>query len=58
VEDDMSHYYINMPIFAAKGFTITPEIGVQSEEDAKSGDGVTTKQGKTTYYGVKWLIRF
>ena len=58
-EDETAFYYINLPIFATKGFTITPELGVTDEKDAKSPTtGVTTEQGKTTYYGVRWFIRF
>jgi hypothetical protein len=70
-EDNTQFYYINMPIFAAKGLTITPEIGVRDEDDAKYGSGRaatgnipavapggTLEQGKTTYYGVRWFIRF
>lgn len=57
-EDNTAFYYINMPIFAAKGLTITPEIGVRDEDDITSGTGVVTEQGKTTYYGVRWFIRF
>jgi len=58
-EDERAMYYINMPIFAAKGFTITPEIGVYDEKDATSPTtGLSTDQGKTTYYGVTWVLRF
>jgi hypothetical protein len=58
-EDERSMYYVNLPIFAAKGFTITPEIGVYDEKDfINPTTGLSTDQGKTTYYGVKWLIRF
>ena len=58
-EQDRSMYYINMPIFAAKGFTITPEIGVFDDGQIKSATtGINTKQGKTNYYGVTWNIRF
>jgi hypothetical protein len=58
-EDTTAFYYINMPIFAAKGLTITPEIGVTDEKDVKSPTtGLETPQGKATYYGVRWFIRF
>jgi hypothetical protein len=58
-EDERGMYYINMPIFAAKGFTITPEVGVYDEKDTTSPvNGLSTDQGKTTYYGVTWVLRF
>ena len=70
-EDTTAFYYINMPIFAAKGLTITPEIGIRDEKDATTATGRaasgslpavapggTIEQVKTTYYGVRWFIRF
>jgi hypothetical protein len=58
-EDTTAFYYINMPIFAAKGLTITPEIGVRDEKDVTDPTtGVSSNQGKATYYGLRWFIRF
>jgi hypothetical protein len=57
-EDSANNYYINMPIFAAKNFTITPGIGVRDDDDSTSGSGSVTPEGKETHYGVKWVIRF
>ena len=59
VTDDQAMYYINMPIFAAQGFTIAPEIGVRDEGNSNAGTGSPdVNDGDTTWYGVRWNIRF
>jgi hypothetical protein len=57
-DDNAANYYINMPIFLTKGLTLTPGIGVLDGKNTTDGAGTVTPQGKTTYYGVKWVIRF
>jgi hypothetical protein len=56
-EDTAFSYYINTTITLAPGVIIVPEIGIQSNDELKSG-GVTTKQSETTYFGAKWQISF
>jgi hypothetical protein len=46
-----------MPIQVAKGFSITPEIGVLDDGDDEVA-GVSTDEGKRTYFGAYWMISF
>jgi len=52
-------FYINMPIQFSKplSFTITPEICIFDNKDSKAGN-VKIDQGKKSYYGVTWLVKF
>jgi len=50
-------YYIQSTITLAPGFFIVPEVGVQSNDEIKSG-GVVTQQSETTYVGAKWQVNF
>ena len=56
-EDDASSMYAQLNIAIAKGFTVTPEIGVVDYGDIKTPTG-TTKEGDMTYYGAVWKIHF
>ena len=49
-------YYFNIPINIAKGFSITPEIGIETYKLKSGGD--STKIGKNTYFGANWRILF
>ena len=49
-------YYLNMPINIAKGFSITPEFGIETYKIKSGGD--STKIGKNTYFGANWRILF
>jgi len=56
-EDESSLMYAQLEIKIAKGFTITPEIGVV-DQDTQLNNGVVTKEGDLTYYGAVWKIHF
>ncbi len=56
-EDDACAYYAMLPITIAKGFTISPEIGV-IDKDTNTVAGVGTEQGDMLYYGAVWKIHF
>ena len=56
-EDDASSMYAQLNIGIAKGFTVTPEIGV-IDYGEQINDGVKTKEGDMTYYGAVWKIHF
>jgi hypothetical protein len=56
-EDDASSMYAQLNITIAKGFMVTPEIGVIDYGD-QINNGVTTKEGDFTYYGAVWKIHF
>jgi hypothetical protein len=53
-DEDTQVYYINATINVAKGFTITPEVGICDWGDNFAGQD----EGKTTYYGARWQITF
>jgi hypothetical protein len=52
--EDTQVYYINATINLAKGFTITPEVGISDWGENFAG----ADEGKTTYYGARWQITF
>jgi hypothetical protein len=58
-EEENAMFYINMPIQFSKplSFTITPEICIFDNKDSKAGN-VKIDQGKKSYYGVTWLVKF
>lgn len=56
-EDDKSCYYVSAPIYVTKGLVLTPYLAVVDNEDKTVG-GTKTEEGKTTYYGARWVIRF
>lgn len=56
-DNECSMWYVNLPIKVAKGFTITPEIGVYDYED-EIVDNVHRDNGDRTYYGLRWQINF
>ena len=60
LEDDIASYYIQAKINAAKGVTITPEIGkVDAKESGMRQRGaVMQDEGDTVYYGIHWQINF
>ena len=53
-EDEVAAYYVQATITFAKGVFIVPEIGVIDFKD----DQYDRDEGKTTYYGLQWQIRF
>ncbi len=57
-DDTNSWYYLVAIVTPIKGVTIYPEIGVRDDEDFTNSDGVTTEQGKRTYFGAYWKISF
>lgn len=57
-EDDNGTYYLVCAITPVKGLTIYPEIGVRDDKDVTTPSGVTTDQGKRTYFGAYWKISF
>ena len=46
--------YLQAVITVAKGFYITPEIGIFDYEH----DGAGNDEGDVTYYGIQWKISF
>lgn len=57
-KDENGTYYLVFAITPVKGLTIYPEIGVRDEKDKTDASGVTTDQGKRTYFGAYWKISF
>jgi len=56
-EDDASTMYAQLNITIAKGFMVTPEIGIV-DKGTHTVDGVESEQGDMTYYGAVWKITF
>ncbi|NQT56131.1 MAG: hypothetical protein HQ551_07870 [Desulfobacteraceae bacterium] len=52
--DPPCSYYLQAVITVAKGFYITPEIGIFDYEH----DGAGNDEGDVTYYGIQWKISF
>jgi len=52
--DPACSYYLQAVITVAKGFYITPEIGIFDYEH----DGAGNDEGDVTYYGIQWKISF
>ena len=53
-EDETASYYVQAKITFAKGVFIVPEIGAIDRKD----DLLGLDEGKATYYGLQWQIRF
>jgi hypothetical protein len=52
--DPACSYYLQAVITVAKGFYITPEIGIFDYEH----DGAGNDEGDVAYYGIQWRISF
>lgn len=57
LEDNAQSYYVNATIILAPGVFVVPEIGKLDLDDISLA-GMSTPQGDTTYFGLKWQINF
>jgi hypothetical protein len=53
-DDDVSMYYVQLPITLADGVFIVPEVGKIDMDKDFTG----VKEGDVTYFGAKWQINF
>jgi hypothetical protein len=53
-DDDVSMYYVQLPITLADGVFIIPEVGKIDMDKSFTG----AKEGDVTYFGAKWQINF
>jgi hypothetical protein len=57
-EDESQMYYLQARIQVAKGFRITPEIGVYDLDERTATGAAATDQGDMIYFGAQWRIDF